>query len=72
MKEKFERIQVTDEDQFFECLQEILRDIDQEELNDVFQAWVRQIQEVSQGKAMKTTSDDKEFSSILIMFNFIR
>jgi hypothetical protein len=38
VKEKLERIQVADEDQFFECLREILRDIDQEELNGVFQA----------------------------------
>jgi hypothetical protein len=36
--EKLERIQVTDEDQFFEFLQESLRCIDQEELNGVFQA----------------------------------
>jgi hypothetical protein len=33
----------------FEYLQEILKDIDQEELNGVFQAWVQQVQEVSQG-----------------------
>jgi hypothetical protein len=36
MKEKLEWIQVADEDQFFEYLQEILKDIDQEQLNDVF------------------------------------
>jgi hypothetical protein len=36
VKEKLERIQVADEDQFFECLQEILRGIDQEELNAYF------------------------------------
>jgi hypothetical protein len=36
VKEKLELIQVADEDQFFESLQEILRDIDQEELNGVF------------------------------------
>jgi hypothetical protein len=59
VKEKLERIQVADEDQFFECLQEILRGIDQEELNGVFQAWMRRVQKVSQGKAMETTSDDK-------------
>jgi hypothetical protein len=51
MKEKLERIQVADEDQFFESVQEILRDIDQEELNSVFQAWVLRVQEVNQGKA---------------------
>jgi hypothetical protein len=50
VKAKLERIQVTNEDQFFESLQEILRDLDREELNGVFQTWVRQIQEVSQGK----------------------
>jgi hypothetical protein len=57
VKEKLERIQVADEDQFFESLPEILRDIDQEELNDVFQAWMQRIQEVS--KAMEIRSDDK-------------
>jgi hypothetical protein len=40
---------VADEDQFLESLQEILRGVDQEELNDVFQAWLRWVQEVSQG-----------------------
>jgi hypothetical protein len=48
-KEKLERIQMADEDQFFECQQEILRGIDQEELNGIFQAWMRRVQEVSQG-----------------------
>jgi hypothetical protein len=38
VKEKLERIQLADEDQFFECLQEILRGLDQRELNIVFQA----------------------------------
>jgi enolase len=37
IKEKLERIQVADDDLFLECLQEILRGIDQEELNGVFQ-----------------------------------
>jgi hypothetical protein len=50
---------VVDEDQFFESLQEILRGIDQEELNGVFQTWMRRVQEVIQGKAMETTSYDK-------------
>jgi hypothetical protein len=49
VKEKLERIQLADEDQFFECLQEVLRGIDLEELNTVFQAWVRRVQEVSEG-----------------------
>jgi transposase len=39
VKEKYERTQVADEDQFFESRQAILRGIDQEELNRVFQAW---------------------------------
>jgi transposase len=43
MKEKLERTQVADEDPFFESLQEILRRIDQEQLNMVFQAWVRTV-----------------------------
>jgi hypothetical protein len=49
VKEKLERTQVADEDQFFESLQAILRDIDQEALNRVFQAWVQRVQEVSEG-----------------------
>jgi hypothetical protein len=36
--EKVEQIQVAGEDQFFEYVQEILRVIDQEKLNGVFQA----------------------------------
>jgi hypothetical protein len=35
---KLEWIQVADEDQSFECLQEILMSIDQEKLNGIFQA----------------------------------
>jgi hypothetical protein len=49
VEEKFERIQVADEDQSFECMQEILKSIDQKELNCVFQAWMQLVQEVSQG-----------------------
>jgi hypothetical protein len=49
IKEKLERIQVADEDQFFECLQEVLRDLDQQELNTVFQVWMGRVQEVSEG-----------------------
>jgi hypothetical protein len=40
---------VADEDQFLECLQEILKSIDQEELNGIFQTWMGRIQEISQG-----------------------
>jgi hypothetical protein len=49
MKEKLERTKVADKDQFFESLQAIERDIDQAELNTVFQAWVQRIQEVNEG-----------------------
>jgi hypothetical protein len=49
VKEKLERIQLADEDQLFECLQEILRDLDQQELNTVFHAWMHRVQEVSEG-----------------------
>jgi hypothetical protein len=38
IKEKLERIPLADEDQFFQCLQEVLRGIDLEELNIIFQA----------------------------------
>jgi uncharacterized protein YecT (DUF1311 family) len=72
VKEKLERIQLADEDQFLECLQENLKGLDQQELNKVFQARVRRIQKVSQGKAMETTSDDKQFPSLLVLLNFIR
>jgi hypothetical protein len=68
---KLERIHLADKDQFFGCLQGVLRGLDQEELNGVFQAWVPRVQEVSQIKAMETTSDDKELSSMFVMFNFI-
>jgi hypothetical protein len=37
VKEKLERIQLADEDQFLECLQEVLKSLDQQELNIVFQ-----------------------------------
>jgi hypothetical protein len=50
VKENPEQIQVADEDQFFESLQEILKDIDQEELNGIFQAWVSRVQERREGK----------------------
>jgi hypothetical protein len=36
VKEKLERIQVADEDQFFERLQEIPRSLDQQDLNSFF------------------------------------
>jgi hypothetical protein len=47
--EKLEQTQVADEDQFFESVQAILSGIDQEELDKVFQIWVRWLQEVSEG-----------------------
>jgi hypothetical protein len=43
VKEKLEQIQLADEDQFFEYLQEILRDLNQQELNSVLQVWVRRV-----------------------------
>jgi hypothetical protein len=52
---KLERIQVADEDQLFEGLQEIVRGLEQQKLNSVFQAWVRRVQKVSQGKTMEST-----------------
>jgi hypothetical protein len=48
VKEKLERIQLADEDQFFECVQGVLRGLDQQELNNVFQALVRRVQERSE------------------------
>jgi hypothetical protein len=72
VKEKLERIQVADEDQFFEPLHEIVRSIDQEEFKGIFQAWMGRVQEVRQRKTIETTPDDKQFSSILVRFNFIR
>jgi hypothetical protein len=49
VKGKLERIQLTDEDQFLECPQEVLRVLDHQELNRVFQASVRRVEEVSEG-----------------------
>jgi hypothetical protein len=49
VKEKLERIHLADEDQFLECLQGVLRGLDQRELNRVFQASVHRVQEVSEG-----------------------
>jgi hypothetical protein len=48
VKEKCERIQLADEDQFFDCPSEILRGSDLEKLTTVFQAWVHRIQEISE------------------------
>jgi hypothetical protein len=72
VKEKLERIHLADEDQFFECLQEVLRGLDQQELNRVFQASVRRVQELSEGKAMEATSDDEQVLSIKVLRIFIR
>jgi histone-lysine N-methyltransferase SETMAR len=49
VKEKLERTQVADEEQFFESIRAILKRIDQEELNGVFQAWVQRVQKASEG-----------------------
>jgi hypothetical protein len=48
VKQKLESFQMIDNDELFDCLQELLAGIDQEELNLVFQAWVQQVHEVSQ------------------------
>jgi hypothetical protein len=45
VKEKLERIQLADEDQFLV----ISRGLDQQRLNTVFQAWVSRAQEMSEG-----------------------
>jgi hypothetical protein len=71
-KEKLERIHMADEDQFFECLQGVSRGLDQQELNVIFQASVRRVQEVSEGKAMEATSNEKQVLSIKILRIFIR
>jgi hypothetical protein len=72
VKEKFERIQLADEDQFFECLHEVLRGLNQQELNIVFQAWVCRVQEVNEVKAIGTMSDDKQFLYIKVLRVLIR
>jgi hypothetical protein len=43
VKQKLERTQVADEDEFLESLQAILRGIDQKELNRVFQACAERV-----------------------------
>jgi hypothetical protein len=45
VKEKLERIQLADEDQFFV----IFSGLDLKELNAIFQSWVFRVQEVSEG-----------------------
>jgi hypothetical protein len=47
--EKLERIHLADEDQFLECLQGVLRGLDQQKSNRVFQASVPRVQQVSEG-----------------------
>jgi hypothetical protein len=39
---------MVDNDEFFRRLQELLADIDPEELNRVFQAWVQRVQRLGQ------------------------
>jgi hypothetical protein len=70
VKEKFERTQVADEDQSFESIQAISRGIDREELKRIFQALVRQVQEVSEGNGEYV--DDKQFLSIKVLRTFMR
>jgi hypothetical protein len=45
---------------------------ERKELNRVFQAWVRRVQEVSEGKAMEAPSDDKQVLYIKVVGIFIR
>jgi hypothetical protein len=49
VKEKLDRIQVADKDEFFGCPQEVLMVVDQKKLNGILWAWVGRVQEVSQG-----------------------
>jgi hypothetical protein len=49
MKEKFERIQTIEEDQLFEGMEEALGNINYDELNRTFRAWVQGIQGASEG-----------------------
>jgi hypothetical protein len=49
VKEKLELIQLADKDQFIECLQEVLKGLDQQKLNLVFQTWMYRIQKASEG-----------------------
>jgi hypothetical protein len=49
VKEKLERIHLAHENQFLECLQGVLRGLDQQELNRVFQISVHRVQEASEG-----------------------
>jgi hypothetical protein len=49
IKEILEWIHLADENEFLECLQGVLRGLDQQELNRVFQASVHRVQEVSEG-----------------------
>jgi hypothetical protein len=64
VKEKLERSQLADEDQFFECVRGVLSGPDQQELNPVFQAWVRRVQEVSEDNR-----DDIRWQTIYIYEN---
>jgi hypothetical protein len=70
VKEKRERTHVAVEDQFFESLQAIVRRIDREELNRVFQDSVRRVQK--EVTAMETTLSDKPFLSLKVLRTFIR
>jgi hypothetical protein len=50
MKQEFDGIQVVDDDEHFDCLQDLFPDIDQEELDRIFQVWAEPVRKVSQGK----------------------
>jgi hypothetical protein len=49
VKEKLEHEGITDEDQLFEVLVEILRSIPGEQLVAIFQAWLERARMVSEG-----------------------
>jgi hypothetical protein len=49
VKEKLQHIALRDEDQLFECLIEILSDLDHTEFNGVFRAWKEGVQQISEG-----------------------
>jgi hypothetical protein len=46
IKETLERIGLGGEEEFFEGVQAISRDLDQQELNSLSQAWVRRVQKI--------------------------
>jgi hypothetical protein len=70
VKEKLERIHLADEDQFLECLQGVLRSLDQQKSNRVFQPSVPEFNKSA--KAIEAPSDDKQVLYIKVLHTFIR